>query len=330
MKITAPVSSFSDAEMAIHFGADELYCGVTTTEWLEHFGQMWWMNRRNPAQANVDSLEELGNMVALAHNADLPIHLTLNAPFYSESTLDYLVRLAEKLVAQVRVDGLIVSDLNLLLRLAALDLPVRLHLSSVAACINQGAVDLYQQLGISRIILPRQLTLSDIKQLVDSDETGLEFEVFAVNDGCFYEEGFCQTTHTFGPFCLMDWSSAKIETTSQALGPGFGGLNLDHVERYQWHLNNCGSSFQHNGLPNGPCSLCWLGHFRDWGVSAIKIVGREASVQRKVGSLQLVKEVRDLVAANASRAEVASLARGLRDTPQYCDSGMMCYFLEGE
>lgn len=330
MKITAPVSSFSDAEMAIHFGADELYCGVTTSEWLEHFGQMWWMNRRSPAKANVGSLEELGKMAELAHEAHLPIHLTLNAPFYSESTLDYLLRLAEKLVAQVRVDGLIVSDLNLLLRLVELDLPVRLHLSSVAACINQGAVDLYQQLGVSRIILPRQLTLSEIKQLVAKDEVGPEFEAFAVNDGCFYEEGFCQTTHALGPFCLLDWSQAKIEAASQARGPRLSGLNLDHVERYQWHLNNCGSSFQHNGLPNGPCSLCWLGHFRDWGVSAIKIVGREASVQRKVGSLQLVKEVRDLAAANASRAEVASLARGLRDTPQYCDSGMMCYFLEGE
>jgi putative protease len=98
------------------------------------------------------------------------------------------------------------------------------------------------------------------------------------------------------------------------------------LREYLWYQNNCGSSFQQNGLPNGPCSLCWFGHFRDWGVTAVKIVGREASFYRKMRSLQLVKAVMAEVKEGGACEKIAQFARSLRATPEYCDKGYMCYF----
>ena len=95
-----------------------------------------------------------------------------------------------------------------------------------------------------------------------------------------------------------------------------------------WYQNNCGSSCQKDGLPNGPCSLCWFADFRAWGVAAVKIVGREASFFRKMRSLQLVKAVMDEVREGASANSIAELARSLRKTPEYCEKGYMCYFRE--
>ncbi len=329
MKIVAPVAAVRDVEMSVHFGADEIYCGVSPPEWEEHFGGGWWINRRSPLGANLGSWAEIREVARLAHEARVPVHVTLNAPYYTEGGIRYLWKLAQKLTDELGIDGLIVSDFNLLLRLAERPLPARIHLSSLGSCLNGRAADFYASLGVRRVILPRQLRLSEIRTLVEGRRSRVEFEVFALNDGCYFEEGFCQTTHVLGgPFCLSNW---------QATFPGAGrsGLAADEIERavqdlreYLWYQNNCGSSFQGQGLPNGPCSLCWFGHFRDWGVAAVKIVGREASFARKTASLQLVKAIMDEVRAGKSAEEIARSALGLRATPEHCGKGYMCYFRE--
>jgi putative protease len=327
MKIAAPTSSIQEVEMLLHYGADELYCGVQTPEWEEHFGEHLWMNRRSPVGANLSSWEDIQQMVKLAHGSLTPVHVTLNAPFYTRAGMDYLLKLAEKLTSELNIDSLIVSDLNFLMRLAGQNFPVNLHLSSLGSCINSHAVDFYHSLGIKRIILPRQLRLSEIKRIVTQTKSPMEFEVFAVNDGCFFEEGFCQTTHALGgPFCLTDWEVQVQRSDGNPVATTQIEQHLAELREYLWYQNNCGSSFQQDGLPNGPCSLCWFGHFRDWGVTAVKIVGREASFYRKMRSLQLVKAVMDEVAKGGARQEIDRFARSLRATPQYCDKGYMCYF----
>ena len=71
MKIVAPVSSPVEMEMLLHFGADEIYCGVATPEWEDHFGGQWWMNRRSPKGANLVSWEEIREMLAVIGCRDL-------------------------------------------------------------------------------------------------------------------------------------------------------------------------------------------------------------------------------------------------------------------
>lgn len=324
MKIAAPISSIKEAEMLLHYGADELYCGVQTPEWQACFGDQLWMNRRSPSGANLNSLDELRQVVEAAHDAGVPVHVTMNAPFYSQDGVNYLLRLGEQLTHTFRVDGLIVSDINLITPLSNKKLPASLHLSSVAACINSYAVSFYQSLGIKRIILPRQLSLAEIEAIISNSDGSVAFEVFSVNDGCYFEEGFCQTTHALkGPFCLTEWEAEPLD--SEISEDEVRQRNAD-LREYLWYQNNCGSSFQDDGLPNGPCSLCWFGFFQKWGVAAVKIVGREASFYRKMRSLQMVKRVMAEVETGMSPEAVARFARDLRNTPAHCSKRYMCYF----
>jgi len=168
------------------------------------------------------------------------------------------------------------------------------------------------------------LTLPEIEKILATNNNTMAFEVLAVNDGCLFEEGFCQTTHALGgPFCLMEWD---IQAVGERISPTKIKQRTDELREYLWYQNNCGSSFQDDGLPNGPCSLCWFGHFHKWGVHAVKIVGREASFYRKMRSLQLVKAVMGEVNGDASPEDVSRFARALRNTPTYCDKGYMCHF----
>jgi putative protease len=219
-----------------------------------------------------------------------------------------------------------VSDPGFLITLSREEFPLRIHLSSVASCFNSRSACFYQSIGVDRIILPRQLRLSEIERLVTEADPGMEFEAFALNDGCYFEEGFCQTTHAYGPFCLTDWSVEMRNISEQQPSAAETENRLEQLKEYLWYQNNCGSTFQQDGLPNGPCSLCRFGHFRDWGIAAVKIVGREASFHRKMGSMQLVKALMDEVRAGGARDEIVSAARALRKTPEYCDKGYMCYY----
>lgn len=326
MKIATPVSSVEELDMLLFNGADELYCGVNTQQWAASLGSRCWMNRRDPLAANLPSETELKTLVTRAHASDVPVHVTLNTPFYPGEHLGYVVELAEKLAHDLGVDSLIVSDVNLLIRLHKRKLSARLHLSSLGSCFNAHAVDFYRQLGVKRIILPRQLKLAEIKHLVTAATSGMEFEVFALNDGCVYEEGFCQTTHTLGPFCMTDWQPVPFRVATDVDEPENLQAHLEDLRRYRWFQNNCGSSYQADGMPNGPCSLCWFSYFRDWGVTAVKIVGREASFYRKMRSLQMVKTVMNEVDRGASADAIRTLARSIRSTPDYCRQGYMCYF----
>ena len=329
MKIITPISSVSELDMLLYNGADELYCGLKTREWEDIYGPNLWMNRRSPDQANMTSLKDLSTITTTAQTQSVKVSITLNAAFYPENSMVHILNLCEQLV-KIGVDAFIVSDLNLLIELSRKKFPVRIHLSSLGSCFNSYAIDFYRSLGVKRIILPRQLTLSEIKSIVKTGSDKMEFEVFALNDGCYFEEGFCQSSHTLGAFCLTEWQTELLERNTSNEENEKMSKKLDqrlaHFKEYLWYQNNCGSSFQKNGLPNGPCSLCWFGDFRDWGVTAIKIVGREASFHRKMGSLQLVKAVRDKTMNHTDHNRIKTYARDLRQTPEYCDRGYMCYF----
>lgn len=327
MKIVAPISKIEELEMLLHCGADELYCGIRIPEWEKSFGQ-WWINRRSPQIANILSLTDLGTITEKAHGKGVQVHVAMNASFYPGAGMDLVLALCRRLVEKIHIDGLIVSDLNLLMALSFEALPVRIHLSSLGSCFNSESVAFYQSLGVKRIILPRQLTVSDIDRLIKRSDPAMEFEVFALNDGCFYEEGYCQTSHALGAFCLTAWDMTVRQSAKRRVSDYELEKNEKKYREYQWFLNNCGSSYQQDGLPNGPCSLCWFGRFRDWGVTAVKIVGREAAFVRKMGSVQLVSAVMDKVREKASSEEIAAYARQIRNTPAYCNSGHMCYFRE--
>jgi putative protease len=253
------------------------------------------------------------------------VFLTLNAHHYKPDQLPLIVDMARR-VADLGVEALIISDVSLILAIREADIPIRIHLSSLGTCTNAESAGLFADLGVDRIILPRHLSAREIGVLLAA-KVPVEYEVFLLNDGCAYEEGHCLTTHHYGPICMTPW-----QMTVNAL-PGADAdieaqwrTNHDAYQKFLWHLNNCGSSTNDKGLPNGPCGLCALSKLQAMGVASLKIVGREAAPLRKLASVQLAKAVLDNVRSGASEAAVAARAKGLRNTPELCDSTYMCYY----
>ncbi len=332
MKVLAPISSHDELEMLAAAGAEELYCGIVPREWMERYTGAIWLNRRSPKGGSLESYADLKRLVDDAHKLGIPVFITLNSPYYTAEQMPLVMELAHKLSDEAGVDALIVTDINLLLRLSEENLAADLHVSSVAATLNTEAVRFLLNFGPTRIILPRSLTIKEIETIVNDVRDEVEIEVFMLNDGCAFEEGFCSTTHhhTVGAFCT---SLSEMETKFEWVGRELTNRrhnwlrrNLTDYREWVWYVNGNGCSVTPKGLPYGPCGLCAAPDFHRIGVASLKIVGREASPFKKMASVKMVRDIVDRARAGTPKLHVIERAKSLRETPEHCASGFMCYY----
>ena len=332
MKILAPIRALDELDMLAAAGAEELYCGIVPQEWMERYSGAVWLNRRSPKGGSLETFSELRRLVDAAHARRLPVFITLNAPYYTAEQLPLVVDLARRLSGETGVDALIVTDLNLLLRLSEEQPAAALHVSSVAATLNSEAARFLLNFGVRRIVLPRSLTLAEIGEIARDLRGQVELEVFLLNDGCAFEEGFCATTHhhSVGAFCT---SLSEMQAEFEWDGPLFTTRrqrwlqrNLADYREWVWYLNGNGCSSTPRGLPYGPCGLCAVPDLARSGVASLKIVGREAPAFKKMASVRMARDIVDRVRSGAPRLTVIERAISLRETPEHCRSGYMCYY----
>lgn len=332
MKILAPIRAYDELEMLLESGAEELYCGIVPSEWSDRYNGPVWLNRRSPKGSGLETWDEMTRLVDGAHASHVPVFVTLNAPYYSSDQMPLVIELATRLSEEIGVDALIVTDINLLARLADAHLRAALHISSVAATLNAEAIRFLLDFGPTRIVLPRSVTLDEIESIVDQVGRQVEIEVFVLNDGCAFEEGFCATTHhhSVGAFCT---SLSEMETSFEWNGPRFTDRrekwlkrNLADYRDWVWYVNGNGCGATPKGLPYGPCGLCAISDLARIGVTSLKIVGREASPFKKLASVRMVRDIVNRVRTGDSKLHVIERAISLRGEPQHCQSGYMCYY----
>ncbi len=332
MKVLAPIAAYDELEMLAAAGAEELYCGIVPREWMQKYTGAIWLNRRSPVGGSLDSYADLKRLVDDAHQRKLPVFITLNAPYYTAEQIPLVLELAHKLSEEVGVDALIITDINLLMRLSEANLTAALHVSSVAATLNTEAIRFLLNFNPTRIILPRSLTIKEIAAITNDVRNEVEIEVFMLNDGCAFEEGFCSTTHhhTVGAFCTslsemetkFEWAGARFTTRRQ----NWLRRNLTDYREWVWYVNGNGCGVTAKGLPYGPCGLCAIPDFQRLGVASLKIVGREASPFKKLASVKMVRDIVNRTRAGSPKLHVIERAKSLRETPAHCAAGFMCYY----
>jgi putative protease len=309
MKILSPLRDAAEVGPLRDAGADEFYCGLAPPQWKQKFGATW-SNRRHPESAGVASEQALQDMVAAA--GPIPVHVALNSPHYPPGAVEMLADFGSHLLRDAGVSALIVADIDLLMALTQAGHAAQLHLSSLATSTNAASARFFRSLGISRIILPRHLTLAEIGQCVID---GVDFEAFVINDGCVFEEGLCATTHDAGTFCLTDGEGLKD------MPPGV----LERYAFFKWTQNNCGCNSS-KGFPLGPCGLCAIPTLQAAGVSSLKVVGREASLQRKYASVKLAATARDIAQGGGGPERIKETTIALRGAASLCQEARACYY----
>lgn len=174
-ELLAPAGDLERVRTALRFGADAVYLGGPQMQLRA--GQVGF------------TMEKLAQAVREAHAIRKKVYVTVNAFAYNRD-IDALPEYAQALHA-VGVDAVIVSDLGAIsvIRKAVSDFPV--HVSTQANCLNYAAAQVYADMGASRVVLAREMSLQDIAELRAKAPRELELEAFVHGAMCMSYSGRC-------------------------------------------------------------------------------------------------------------------------------------------
>lgn len=174
-ELLAPAGDLERLNTALRFGADAVYVGGPKMQL-----------RAGAVGFTMDSLQTAVNT---AHSLDKKLYVTVNA-FATNSEIDALPDYAQSLEA-LGVDAVIVSDLGAIatIRKAAPNLSV--HVSTQANCLNHAAASVYADMGATRVVLGREMSLEQIAELRAKTPKSLELEAFVHGAMCMSYSGRC-------------------------------------------------------------------------------------------------------------------------------------------
>ena len=180
IELLAPVGSAEALRAAVNAGADAVYLAGKS------FGAR--------AFANNFSNEELAAAIKFAHLHGVDVHVTVNTIVADDefAALDeYLLELG-----RLNVDALIIQDLGVAARARTLIPHIPRHASTQMTIHNIEGVHAAEELGFSRVVLARELSLDEIRSIVSN--ANVEIEVFVHGALCVCTSGQCLMSSMIG------------------------------------------------------------------------------------------------------------------------------------
>ncbi|HBA61966.1 MAG TPA: hypothetical protein DCZ92_14360 [Elusimicrobia bacterium] len=165
MKTIVGIKSFREAEYFFANGADSVYCGLFT------------IPNNRPFCENFSSAAEIERVIRLAGGLGRKVYLAANLMLRRSDylkTLRLLARLTDKGLA-----GAIISDPALLAYFKRERFRTHFTLSTLVNCFNTPTLEFFAGLGISRVVLPIQMTPDNARALL-ANRLGIETEIFCL------------------------------------------------------------------------------------------------------------------------------------------------------
>jgi putative protease len=260
----------------------------------------------------------LKDAVEIAHSCNVPVALTINEHYYTEDMYPLLLNFIEK-ATNVGIDSFIVSDLALLLSLRDVSAGVKIHVSTGGTAFNSETIRFYQELGASRVQLPRCLTIEEIRE-IHKEISNIETGVFILNSKCANIDGFCTFLHfpfsgpSYNNACMLPYE-VYVESSEDYEKRIIAGVRQQVWQRFH--------------IDDRPCGACALYEFKEIGLTYVKIVGRGYPAAKKVKDVKFIRSMLNFLGKNPSKKEFRDFAKNLYVSTygRPCRT-TMCYYPE--
>lgn len=175
MELLAPAGDLEKLKIGIDYGADAVYFG----------GEMFSLR----SGAGNFTIEEMKEGIAYAHDRNKKCHMAVNIFAHNED-----IPVLEKYLKSVRnlgIDAFIVSDPGIVMMIKDMIPHAEIHLSTQANMTNYVTARFWHRMGVKRIVLARELTFEEIRELNAKKPVDLEFEAFVHGAMCISYSGRC-------------------------------------------------------------------------------------------------------------------------------------------
>ncbi len=293
VELVCPAGSLPALRAAVDNGADAVYMGFRDGTNARNFPGLNFDERA--AREGIRYARERGRKVLLALNT------------YPQPQGWNIWTGAVDKAAELGVDALILADIGLMRYAHKTHPQLRLHLSVQGSATSHEAINLYrEQFNIQRVVLPRVLSMAQVKRVMDN--TDAEIEVFAFGSLCVMVEGRCylssyatgESPNTCGacsPAKAVEWRE-----TSKGREVRLGGVLIDLYKPGEaaGYPVLCKGRYEVNGAVNyaieEPTSLSVLDILPElvrMGISAIKVEGRQRSPAYVAQVTKVLREALD-------------------------------------
>ena len=265
-KILAPVRDEISFTAAIDAGADAVYFGV---------GEL---NMRVSSKG-ID-LDELPRIVQKAHQNDVEVFVTLNVIVY-EHELDKTRSILQS-IKDSEVDAVICWDFAVI-KLCQ-EMEINFHISTQASISNSTAAEFYEDLGAKCIVLARECTLDQIKE-IKSKMKAAKVEIFVHGAMCVSVSGRC-------------FMSNFLECKSANRGECFQPCRREYTVRDKESGHELNVSNGYVMSPKDLCTIEILDKVVETGVDYLKIEGRGRSPEYIKTTVGVYRKALDAILAN--------------------------------
>ncbi len=245
IELLAPAGSLDRLKIALLYGADAVYFG----------------GRNYSLRANAKnlSINEINEACEYAHNLGKKVYVTVNIVFHNEDTeglKDYL-----KDLEKCGVDAIIVSDPLVIdiVKDNKINLPI--HISTQYSSVNYETVKFWKDLGVERVVLGRECSREEIKEIID--KTGVEIETFVHGAMCSSYSGRCVLSNYFTNRDANRGGCAQIcRWNFDLIGDG---KKIDSSTKFTMSSKDL-------------CMLEYIPDMIDIGIRSLKVEGRMRSI----------------------------------------------------
>jgi putative protease len=277
MQLVCPAGSLPALKAAVRQGADAVYVGFRNDTNARHFSGL-----------NLDD-KQLESGLQLIRQQGRQLYIAVNT--YAQPDGWARWQRAVDQAAALGVDALIAADPGVLAYASRRHPGLNLHLSVQGSATNAAALALYQQrYGIRRAVLPRVLSLAQVRQV--AEKSPVPIEVFAFGSLCIMAEGRCHLSSYLtgeSPNLCGVCSPAKAvrwQEDAEGLSSRLNGVLIDRYGKDEsaGYPTLCKGRFLVNGQrfhaleePTSLNTLDLIPQLAAIGVSAVKIEGRQRS-----------------------------------------------------
>ncbi|MBQ8333897.1 MAG: U32 family peptidase, partial [Clostridia bacterium] len=260
-ELLSPAGNYEKMKAAVNYGADAVYLAG------KNFGM-------RAASTNFGK-EELIAAVYYCHKHGVKLYVTVNVMPHTheyEELRDYI-----RFLDAIRVDAVIVSDIGVVMTVREVAPKMEIHISTQASAVSAQACIAWHKLGASRIVLARELTLADIREIRANIPETLELEAFVHGAMCIAYSGRCLLSNYF------TGRDANHGACAQSCRWKYSPTAMDLAEANRPDIPSVAAAEQdENGETFFMSSrdMCMLEHIpelEESGISSYKIEGRVKS-----------------------------------------------------
>lgn len=259
VELLAPAGDMEKLKIAYLYGADAVYCA----------GKKFGLR----ANANNFTLEELEDATKFAHDLGKKLYVTVNIIFHEkeiEGLTDYLQELD-----RIGVDAIIASDILVIKKAQELNLKLEVHVSTQASILNSDAALFYKDLGATRLVLAREASIEDIKDI--KEKTNLELE-------CFIHGAMCTS---FSGRCVL---------SNYCTGRDANRGGCAQICRWTFHIKEHEDVF--SMTPKDLNLIEYINAMIDAGVNSFKVEGRMRGIYYIATVILVYRRIIDKIKAN--------------------------------